>query len=85
MTESLRAECIAKIGSMNAQELELLLKFVDQIVVCFDPDAVGDFLDWRSDPKIGSLLQLAAALDEDKREQLLFVAEDYYVSDQTRH
>lgn len=83
--ESLRAECIAKIRSMNPRELELLISFADQIVSCFDPDAVDDFLSWRTDPKIGSLLQLAAALDEDRREQLLFAAEDYFVSDSTRH
>ncbi len=83
--ESLRAECIAKIKSMNPRELELLLSFADQIVACFDPDAVDDFLSWRTDPTIGSLLQLAAALDEDRREQLLFAAEDYYVTDSTRH
>ncbi len=83
--ESLRAECIAKIRSMNAKELELLLSFADQVVACFDPDAVEDFLSWRTDPQIGSLLQLAAALDEERREQLLFAAEDYYVSDSTRH
>ena len=84
-SDSARARCIAKIKSMNEKELELLLIFADQIMACFDPDAVEDFLHWRNDPKLGSILQLAAALDDETREQLLFQAEDIYMSEATRH
>jgi len=47
-------------------------------IACHDPDVVQTFLAWRSDPKLESILDLAAALDDDSRDQLLFSAEDLY-------
>lgn len=77
----LRDELVARIDTLSAPELEVISDFVKQIVACHDPDVVGDFLQWRQDPTLGSILQLAAALSDDLREELLFVAEDFYSSE----
>lgn len=69
---------MVKLQTLNKDQLRLLLEFSDQIVAYFDPDAVEEFLRWRSDPKLDTILQLAAALTDDMRDQLLFKAEEYY-------
>ena len=65
-----------RIATLSAPELSLVLEFAEQIVTRFDPETVSEFMSWRSDPKIESILQIAAALDEAGREQLLFDAEN---------
>lgn len=58
--------------------LRLAARFIDQVIANEDPDAVDAFLRWRDDPRIGSLLELAAHLDDDRLDQLLFAAEDLF-------
>jgi hypothetical protein len=76
-----RDELVARVDRLTLPEMEVLLAFAREIVTCHDPDVVGDFLEWRNDPRLGSILQLAAAISDDMREQLLFVAEDFYSSE----
>jgi hypothetical protein len=71
-----RAQMRARVEAMTQEELALLRLFADQIVACYDPEVVAQFLAWRNDPRIGSLLQIAAALGDDMRDELLFRAED---------
>lgn len=79
----LRAEISESLLRLGLPELRALSAFTDQIVMCYDPDVVNDFLQWRDDPTLGSILQLAAALSEDAREQLLFHAEDLFSGEQS--
>jgi len=51
-------------------------EFLEELVVCYDPDVVHDFMEWRKDPRLTSLLQLAARLSDDMRDQLLFFASE---------
>ena len=76
--EVLQARMMVRLQTLNSDQLALILEFTEQIVACFDPDAISDFLHWRSDPKLGTVLQLAAALDDEALDQLLFHAEEYY-------
>ncbi len=71
-----RARMRARLAAMTEHELDLLRVFADQIAACHDPEVVAQFLAWRNDPRIGSLLQIAAALGDDMRDELLFRAED---------
>ena len=71
-----RAQMRARVDAMTAEELALLRVFADQIAGCYDPEVVAQFLAWRNDPRIGSLLQISAALGDDMRDELLFRAED---------
>ncbi len=68
------------LSHLNTAQVELVEKFVEQIVRCYDPDVVRSFLEARNDPRIESILALAADLEEEKRDQLLFAAEELYDS-----
>lgn len=70
---------------LNARELELVIAFSKQVVALYDPDAIGDFLEWREDPRFASILQIAAALSDEMRDQLLFTAETFYASEAKVH
>jgi len=61
---------------LGAEQMHLVQMFVQQIVLCHDPDAVASFLAWRTDPKLESILDLAAKMGDEDRDQLLFFAED---------
>ncbi|MDJ0639667.1 MAG: hypothetical protein QNJ20_12575 [Paracoccaceae bacterium] len=80
----LRAHLVERVKSLTASEAKVVLRFIDELVVCYDPDVIHDFLQWREDPRLASLLQLGARLSEDMRDQLLFHAEDLFASEQTR-
>ena len=73
-----RADLLGRISNLNDMQLGIVGQFVQQILLCHDPDVVTSFVNWRHDPKIGSILSIAADLDEDFREQLLFVAEEMF-------
>ena len=79
-----RDELIASISRLALAELEVVLAFTREVVTLHDPDVVSDFLQWRSDPRIGSILQLAAGISDELREELLFVAEDFYASEKPK-
>jgi len=74
LTRSLSEE----IADLDEARLQLVRLFVRQVVACNDPDMVRNFLAWRDDPRLDSLLDLAAELDDERRDQLLFAAEDLY-------
>ena len=74
-SEALRHRLRERLATLSAHELAVVLEFTEQIVVNFDPDAVSEFLSWREDPRIESILQIASSLDEAGRDQLLFDAE----------
>lgn len=83
--EYLRNELGVKLGELDARQLDLVLQFIAQIVLCHDPDAIRDFLEWRNDPEIGSILQIASSVPPEVREQLLFAAEELYSTEVSRH
>ncbi len=76
--EVLQARMMVRLQTLSPDQFALILEFTEQIVACFDPDAVSDFLHWRSNPKLGTVLQLAVALDDEALDQLLFLTEEYY-------
>lgn len=67
-----------RVHQLDPRQRNLVDTFITQLLGCHDPDFVQSFLEWRSDPRIESLLDLAAALDDENRDQLLFKAEDLY-------
>lgn len=73
-----RAELQCAIAKLNLPELEVVRDFVTQIVQYFDPAVIRSFLRWHEEPRIGSILQIAAELDDDQLDQLLFCAEDLH-------
>ncbi len=75
VSEDLRRRLGDRLATLSADELAVVLEFTEQIVVSFDPDAVSEFLSWREDPRIESILQIASSLDDASRDQLLFDAE----------
>lgn len=81
----LRAQLAERTRHLNGREAKLMLEFLEELLVCYDPDVVHDFMEWRKDPRLTSLLQLAARLSDDMRDQLLFFAEDLFASEQTKH
>jgi len=74
ITRSLSEE----IAELDGARQQLVRIVVRQMVACNDPDMVRTFLAWRDDPRLESLLDLAAELDDERRDQLLFAAEDLY-------
>jgi hypothetical protein len=76
-----REKVLKALKVLNDAEFEAVMSFVEQIVVCYDPDAVSDFLRWRSEPRLGTILQLAASLGDEALDQRLFAAEDIYSDD----
>lgn len=66
------------VDQLRPEQLAILQLFLDQVMTWHDPEVVAGFLAWRNDPRIASILEIAAALDEEEREQLLFAAEDIY-------
>lgn len=80
MTERTRAvrRLLARLDHLEEDQLRLVDRFVQQILRCHDPEVVKVFLNWRRDPRIGSVLELAADLDDEDRDQLLFFAEALY-------
>ena len=74
------AELVALIGVLTTSELALVKKFVSQMALCHDPDIVEEFLQWREDPRIGTILHLASEIGNEQRDQLLFAAEDLFKS-----
>lgn len=52
--------------------------FAKELMKSADGSTLEDFVAWRKDPRISSLVETARAIDADDLEQLLFAAEDYY-------
>ncbi len=73
-----RQNVLAGIASLDQGRFRLVEQFVEQILLCHDPDVVRNFMEWRDDPKISSLVEIAAELHDEKRDQLLFAAEELY-------
>lgn len=73
---ALRAELLDLLLKMDLQDLSLIKHFCSQILRCHDPEVVDAFLRWREEPRIETLMQIAATLDDDSLDQLLFCAED---------
>lgn len=71
-----RADLLELVLSLDADLVPLLSVFARQVLACHDPDAVRAFLRWRDDPRLESLLQIAALLDDEALDQLVFAAED---------
>lgn len=82
--QRVREELISRINGLSLADLEVVLAFTRDVVIQHDPDVVADFREWYTDPRIGSILQLAAGLSDDLRDQLLFVAEDFYASERPK-
>lgn len=77
-TDAAHQELSLKLTELDDRRLDLVRRFVEELLICHDPDIVETFLAWRSDPNLGSILELAAAVSGEMREQLLFMAEDLY-------
>lgn len=74
-----------RLAELSDVQLALVGEFIDQILRCEDPDVVRTFLSWRTDPRIDSILDLAATLGDEARDQLLFAAEDLYSESRPAH
>ncbi|MEM9032128.1 MAG: hypothetical protein AAGB18_05730 [Pseudomonadota bacterium] len=75
----------ARLAGLDPPRRKLMREFLNEVVVCYDPDVVHDFLQWRGDPTLSSILQLAASMSPEMREQLLFAAEELYSGDSQLH
>lgn len=64
------------LEGLDPKRLSLVREFVSQVIACHDPHVVEQFLKWRSDPTLESILQLASSMDDDAREQVLFTLEE---------
>lgn len=73
---ALRAELLDLLLKMELADMALVRHFCTQILRCHDPEAIDAFLRWRDEPRIETLMQIAATLDDDSLDQLLFCAED---------
>lgn len=79
---AVRQNLAQQLDGLSDLELALVCELIEQIVACSDPDVVQTFLSWRADPRIDSILDLAASLGDDGRDQLLFAAEDLFSESQ---
>lgn len=52
--------------------------FFAEISMTNDSGVLEEFLSWRTEPRVSSLVQLALGVGSDRLDQLLFVAEDLY-------
>ena len=82
--DALERSVEARLRVLEPEKLALVEVFIDQILKWHDPDVVEAFLAWRRDGRIGSILELAAELGDEGRDQLLFFAEDLYTEDWRR-
>lgn len=82
--DTIESAILSRLAGLDDRRRFILLQFLDQIVSHHDPDVIEDFIAWRSDPMIESLLQLAAAASAEMREQLLFTAEQLYSDERLR-
>ena len=71
-----RAELARLLSTLGASQVDLVSEFAHQILRCHDPDAVATFLRWRRDPRIETLLLIAAELEDEALDELIFAAED---------
>ena len=81
----LKDELSGKLSGLDMRQLEVLLDFVNNVVLCHDPEVVQEFQQWREDPTIGSILQIATSISGEMREQLLFAAEELFSTEAVRH
>jgi len=70
-----RADLAELLSRLGEPQIALVSQFVRQILRCHDPDVVATFLNWRRDPRIETLLLIAAGLDDEALDQLVFAAE----------
>lgn len=82
---ALRAKLLDLLLTLELRELGLVQTFCAQVLRAYDPDVIDAFLRWRDDPRIETLMQIAACLDDDGLEQLLFDAEDIQSDSRSRH
>lgn len=73
---------VRKLGETQAQ---IMLDFIEEVVEHHDPDVVHDFVRLRQDPRIQSVIQLAAGLSDEGCDQLLFAAEGIFADEAPRH
>ncbi len=83
--EELKDKLFVVLAGLDERRLCTVLDFVNEVAICNDPDVVDEFLEWRDDPMIGSILQIAATISRDMREQLLFAAEELFSSESVHH
>lgn len=72
-----REELAKLIESLPCASVRMLHAFSKQIAGMHDLAAVEAFLEFRADPVLGSILEMAAKLDADARDQILFSLEDH--------
>ncbi len=83
--EELKDKLFVILAGLDERRLMTVLDFVNEVVTCNDPDVVDEFVEWREDPMIGSILQIAATISRETREQLLFAAEELFSSESVHH
>ena len=79
--KALRKQLMERVATLTDGEARVALELLDQLVVCFDPDVVHDFTQWHTDPRLASVLQLLARLDDEQRDQVLFYVEDLFAAE----
>lgn len=72
----IQSEIVGNLGDLPRDRLVIISEFIQQVAEADDPDVIRTFLAWRADARLDTLLHLAANLDEDALDQLLFTAED---------
>ena len=72
------SDVLSRVSYLNEGQLALVQVFIQQILMCHDPDTVKSFVELRQDPRLGSILSIASDLGEEEREQLLFIAEEIF-------
>lgn len=76
---------IERTRQLTRKEAKVMLQFLEELVMCYDPDVVDDFVQMRKDPRLVSVLQLASRLSDETLDQLLFLTEDLFASEQMKH
>lgn len=81
---ALRKKLTERVNTLNERQAGVALDLLDELVVCFDPDIIHGFTQWRKDPRLASVLQMVARLDDDQRDQVLFFIEDLFASENVK-
>lgn len=71
-------EVLHQISYLSEAQLSVVAAFIRQILQCHDTDIVQTFVELQQDPQLGSLLAIASDLEDEERDQLLFIAEEMF-------
>ena len=79
------SDLVMALSALDGEQLILVERFIADMAGLHDPAILDEFLTLRADPTLGSILQIAAAISGEGREQLLFTAEEIYSAESLRN